>query len=156
MEKESKKLPPTVVQELQAQIKKFEGYDPIKMGYKQIINLVGLGYITSGQISKIVSLYNNQTDPENREKIEVYGSKLVAFCKNEISQEKMTKEIRNKVRTSTGHPTGAIISKQPHNRSIDRMNSLNTKSTESPKILKISDLMEQVLKEAKIIAKEAI
>jgi hypothetical protein len=36
------------------------------------------------------------------------------------------------------------------------MNSINTKSTESPKILKISDLMEQVLEEAKIRAKEAI
>jgi hypothetical protein len=65
-------------------------------------------------VDRLVKLYHFtiiETDSENREKIEVYGSKLVAFCKNEISQEKKSKEIRNKLRTSTGHPTGAVIGK---------------------------------------------
>jgi len=147
MKKNTVKLPPTVIQELQNQIKKYERITPLKKGFNQIVRMVGLGYITTGQIAKIVSVFNNQRTPDDKEQIEVYGSKLVAFCKNEVTQTQSKKKISNKLRAATHYPAGAAKGKQPNNRQVDRMNTINTSSTVSPTLPKISDLFEEMVKE---------
>jgi hypothetical protein len=85
------------------------------------LRYVALEKATKSQIAKLNSFSNHHSlsNEEDKEKIEILD-KMIVFAKNWTIQDNRKKELSNKIRTTTDHPTGASTKKQS-GREVDRL-----------------------------------
>lgn len=114
-------IPPSVLDQLKKNINKYILKDKKPEGFEEALRYVALEKATKSQLAKLNSFSNNHSlsNDEDKEKIEILD-KMIVFAKNWTKHENTKKELSNKIRANTDHPTGASTKKQA-GREIDRL-----------------------------------
>jgi hypothetical protein len=114
-------IPPSVIDQLKKNVNKYILKDKKPEGFEEALRYIALGKATKSQLAKLNSFSNNHSlsNDEDKEKIEILD-KMIVFAKNWTKQDKRKKELSNKIRTTTDHPTGASTKNQS-GREVDRL-----------------------------------
>ncbi len=115
------RIPTSILDELKKHLEKFILDDKKPAGYDEALRYVALQRATTSQLAKLNSFANHfeSTSPEHIEKHKILD-KMVTFAKNWVAQDKRKKELSNKVRNDSDHPTGANTKNQT-GRKVDRL-----------------------------------
>jgi len=134
-------IPPSVLDQLKKNIDKYILKDKKPEGFEEALRYVALEKATKSQLAKLNSFANHHSlnKDEDKEKIEILD-KMIVFAKKWTKHENMKKELSNKIRTSTDHPTGASTKKQS-GREVDRLQP----SLSSVKLYKTSQIKDSAL-----------
>ncbi len=136
MEKELISIPDRLLKVLEKKVKKHQHDEEKPPAYSEVVGLLGLKTMTQGQATKIKSFFDNYapSDLEQKAKHEMYGgNSMMSFVNNQLQSIRKKREISTSIRRMTNHPTGTGDNSQK-GRTVDRMNSLNTTSTEPAKV----------------------
>lgn len=115
------RIPTSILDELKKHLEEFILDDKKPAGYDEALRYVALQRATTSQLAKLNSFANHfeSTSPEHIEKRKILD-KMVTFAKNWVAQDKRKKELSNKVRNDSDHPTGANTKNQT-GREVDRL-----------------------------------
>jgi hypothetical protein len=114
-------IPPSVVDQLKKNVNKYILKDNKPEGFEEALRYIALEKATKSQLAKLNSFSNHHSllNDEDKEKIEILD-KMIVFAKNWTKQDNRKKELSNKIRATTDHPTGASTKKQS-GREVDRL-----------------------------------
>ena len=115
------RIPTSILDELKKHLEEFILDDKKPAGYDEALRYVALQRATTSQLAKLNSFANHfeSSSPEHIEKHKILD-KMVTFAKNWVAQDKRKKELSNKVRNDSDHPTGANTKNQT-GRKVDRL-----------------------------------
>ncbi len=128
------RIPTSILDELKKQLEKFILDDKKPAGYDEALRYVALQRATTSQLAKLNSFANHfeSTSPGHIEKHKILD-KMVTFAKNWVAQDKRKKELSNKVRNDSNHPTGANTKNQT-GREVDRLSKPSLASLKPTKV----------------------
>jgi ribosomal protein L17 len=144
------RIPTSILDELKKHLEEFILDDKKPAGYDEALRYVALQRATTSQLAKLNSFANHfeSTSPEHIEKRKILD-KMVTFAKNWIAQDKRKKELSNKVRNDSDHPTGANTKNQT-GREVDRlkpsMASLKPAEVNEGELLKECERIMRIIK----------
>jgi predicted RecB family endonuclease len=115
------RIPTSILDELKKHLEEFILDDKKPAGYDEALRYVALQRATTSQLAKLNSFSNHfeSSSPEHLEKHKILD-KMVTFAKNWVAQDKRKKELSNRVRNNSDHPTGATTKNQT-GRKVDRL-----------------------------------
>jgi len=140
-------IPPSVLDQLKKNINKYILKDKKPEGFEEALRYVALEKATKSQLAKLNSFSNHHSlsNDEDKQKIEILD-KMIVFAQNWTKQDNRKKELSNKIRTSTDHPTGASTKKQS-GREVDRLQpSLSSTKPYTTSQIKDKGLMNECLR----------
>ena len=114
-------IPPSVIDQLKKNVNKYILKDKKPFGFDEALRYIALEKATRSQLAKLNSFSNHHSlsNDEDKQKIEILD-KMIVFAQNWTKQDNRKKELSNKIRTTTDHPTGASTKKQS-GREVDRL-----------------------------------
>ena len=133
METKQINIPPNILRKLDTLVQKHKNDEEKPPGYSEVVGFLGLKTMTHGQATKIKSFFDNYapSDTEQKAKHNMYGGNILRnFVGNQIQSIKTKKDISTGIRRMTDYPANGSQT----DRTVDRMNSINTKSTEPAKV----------------------
>lgn len=148
------RIPPSVLDQLKKNVDKYILKDKKPEGFDEALRYIALEKATKSQIAKLNSFSNHHSlnNEEDIEKIEILD-KMIVFAKNWTKHENTKKELSNKIRTNTAHPTGASTKKQS-GREVDRLQpSLSSVKPYSTNQIKDTALVNECFRIIQIMKK---
>ncbi|UUW11331.1 hypothetical protein NLG42_11100 [Flavobacterium plurextorum] len=114
-------IPPSVIDQLKKNVDKYILKDKKPEGFEEALRYIALEKATRSQLAKLNSFssHHSLSNDEDKEKIEILD-KMIVFAKNWTKHENIKKELSNKIRINTDHPTEASTKKQS-GREVDRL-----------------------------------
>ncbi|MEN9908936.1 MAG: hypothetical protein RLZZ540_2085 [Bacteroidota bacterium] len=147
-------IPPSVIDQLKKNVNKNILKDKKPFGFDEALRYIALEKATKSQLAKLNSFSNHHSlsNDEDKQKIEILD-KMIVFAKNWTKQDNRKKELSNKIRTTTDHPTGASTKKQS-GREVDRLQpSLSSVKPYTTSQIKDSALMSECFRIIAIMKK---
>ncbi|PWA07540.1 hypothetical protein [Flavobacterium laiguense] len=147
-------IPPSVLDQLKKNVAIYVLKDKKPEGFDEALRYIALEKATKSQLAKLNSFSNHHSlnNNDDKEKIEILD-RIIVFAKNWTKQDKRKKELSNKIRTTTDHPTGASTKKQS-GREVDRLQtSLSSVKPYTTAQIKDKGLMNECLRIIEIMKK---
>lgn len=147
-------IPPSVLDQLKKNVDKYILKDKKPEGFEEALRYIALEKATKSQLAKLNSFSNNHSlsNDEDKEKIEILD-KMIVFAKSWTKHENTKKELSNKIRINTDHPTGASTKKQS-GREVDRLQlSLSSVKPYTTSQIRDSALMSECFRIIEIMKK---
>ena len=128
------RIPTSILDDLKKHLEEFILDDKKPAGYDEALRYFALQRATTSQLAKLNSFANHfeSSSPEQIEKHKILD-KMVIFAKNWVTQDKRKKELSNKVRNDSDHPTGANTKNQT-GREVDRLSKPSLASLKPTKV----------------------
>lgn len=147
-------IPPSVIDQLKKNVDKYILKNKKPFGFDEALRYIALEKATKSQLAKLNSFSNHHSlsNDEDKEKMEILHQ-MIVFAKNWTKQDNTKKELSNKIRTTTDHPTGASTKKQS-GREVDRLSpSLSSVKPYTKSQIKDKGLMNECFRIIQIIEK---
>jgi hypothetical protein len=147
-------IPPSVLDQLKKNIDMYVLKDKKPEGFDEALRYIALEKATKSQLAKLNSFSNHHSlnNNDDKEKIEILD-RMIVFAKNWTKQDNRKKELSNKIRITTDHPTGASTKKQS-GREVDRLQpSLSSTKPYNTAQIKDKGLMNECFRIIEIMKK---
>jgi hypothetical protein len=131
-------IPSSVLDQLKKNVDMYVLKDKKPEGFDEALRYIALEKATKSQLAKLNSFSNHHSlnNNDDKEKIEILD-RMIVFAQNWTKQDNRKKELSNKIRITTDHPTGASTKKQS-GREVDRLQP-SLSSTKSYTTAQIKD-----------------
>jgi hypothetical protein len=133
------KLTDELLKRIKKEIDQNTNKDKKAVGFSQLTLWFSTQHITKGQAQQIITFYNHydNNDPKDRDRKEIYDRLVILpFAKNSIEHLKRIEATKRKT-----------VQHTRTNRTVDRMNTINTTSTKPPQAPRTADIKVDGLNE---------